>query len=326
MQNKIYRAIFAAAAVLTLLCSCEKEIRFVGDYEGEKMVLYACANPESPLYVMVYKSKFILDPSDRSVFSLWSGAKVTGETGGKTIVFTEDGDRPGIYRSDYVPTPGETIALRASMNGVPDVSASATVPQKADYEIVSWSEEPCGEDEWYQHKVDVRVRLNDPAGEHNMYRFNAYCSFGSPGWYQQTAFTYDIHFRDAGETFSLIEEVFEGDTAVSIRDAVLEDSAFDGEALTFDLWFYIYDDGRYYWDYGDGEEEPEPWEFDPHDLAIGIDCLSEDLYLYTKTLASYNGSGLLEYFGEPVAIHNNISGGIGCFGAISPNIRRFDEE
>lgn len=320
----LFPMIAAAALALSAMCSCEKEIRYTGGYDGEKMVLYACANPESPLAVEIYKSKFILDPSDRSCSSLWSGAKVSGEAGGRTIAFRESEDTPGMYLTDFVPVPGETVTLKASLYGVPDVSASATIPGKADYEIVSWSVEP---DTEYRHKVNVRVRLKDPAGEHNMYRINAYtAAFEHEGWYECSAYTRDIHFRDAGSTISIVEDILGGDTEITFRNAILDDSTFDGETLTIDLWFYaqtFYDPGLYYGE--DGQAETEPAEFDPSKCAIGIDCLSEDLYLYSRTLGVYNDSVLTEIFGEPVSIHSNVRGGIGCFGAIAPSIKRLED-
>ena len=332
---KIFRTMMASVLTLSAVCACEKEIRFVGDYDGEKLVMYATANTDSTLYADLFKSKFIMSDDDESVFKPKSGATVTAEVGGRTITLKEVASMPGSYSSDYRPVPGETIVINASVPGLPPVSSCVTVPQKPDFklEVIGKALEDADEGSNFGRvRVNLRLTIKDRPGEHDCYNIQMLekseyrLEFGGSEWTGQALYSNDVIFRSPDDTFEMIEDAVNGTTYVWV-ERPFDDQAFDGETHVFDLWFEVWVSRHQelYYSNGDpGEEAADP-DIPLTDLVdlssfrFEIDAISEDIYLYEKTLAAYNGDELMEFFGEPVSIHNNITGGIGCFGAVAPS-------
>lgn len=325
-------------AALALLCSCEKEIPFKGDFDGEKLVLYATANTDSEMYAILGHSRFIIgkrpqDPSEESV----TGARVTATVNGRTIAMSDDGS--GVYLSGYTPKPGDAITISASHPKYSPVSASTVVPQKAAFTVdkVEINLEDEFQEEYYAYKswkVVMRFTINDPAGEENFYRIRTYYRNGE---YTTTAYlnTKDIlYFNTSGieGEIETIENAINGDTETFVPE-FLDDSMINGESHTTEAWFLIsryVTNGILYGEDGpeDGEgpdiepEFPEVEPLGPEDIWFEIDAVSPDLYKYcvSKDLFQESQYGLASFFGEAVSIHNNVDGGIGCVGAIAPSI------
>ena len=87
---------------------------------------------------------------------------------------------------------------------------------------------------------------------------------------------------------------------------------------------YDYDDS-----YNDGNwsiqyDKDGNWEVDLSRHKLMIECISSDLYKFELSREAYHYDDM-GFFSEPVAIHNNIQGGIGCFGATSSYTVEFDK-
>ena len=326
------RLAFILLAV-ALICSCTKEIRFVGQYDGEKIVLYSCANPDTTLSVDLAMSKFILDDSDLSIYSLVTGGKVSGYVGDRAIVFRENPDQKGNYISDYTPAEGETIELKASLPLFPDVTASTIVPHKADFSVDSYSVEVLDRDQGLEHvKVTMKVTINDAPSVKNCYRLKLfqYLDVEESDWRgmnEPPLMSSDVIFREVGTGVEAIAGYIEGEDYVWIED-MFDDSLFDGRRYQFEVWFESYLGDIIYTENEYGEWIPvvTEHEFDPSMYFLELDTVSEDLFKYSYSVAGYNFLGDFQgIFGEPVSIYNNVQGGIGCFGAITPNIAYLPE-
>lgn len=309
---------------MLLLCSCEKEIRFTGRYEGEKLVLYAIANPDTLLCVDLHRSKFILDSSSVSVLDPLRGATVTGRAGGREIVFHQENTKSGLYVSDYSPSVSETIELYASYGGFEDVRARTVVPKPADFSIDSYSLKPIETDKTARvhYRICFSVTLRDNPDERNFYRISILRKQVG-GWMAEVPHSNDDIFQGYRSGIDAIVDYFEGKTDVSLS-GIIDDRAFDGRNCQFEIWIedYLVTEESPLSGGSDGNGlDPLTASFDPSRYAVEIDTASEDLFMYSQSVASYNRyedfNGL---FGEPVSIFNNVTGGIGCFGALTPCI------
>ena len=311
------KLIFAIIPAVMLAVSCEKEIRFNGDYEGEKLVLFSLAEPGHPLSARVRKSSFFLSGQDENLWEMLPGVTVQARYGDKEISFERDEE--GVYRSSFVPSEGDHIEISAFKDGFSPVRAETVVPHAPEVSVTM------GEVRLNHNDVEIHFKLtfHDRAGERDRYKVAAYTKVylddmiysdtkasgdgDRKAYYsQQSLMTKDVLLMDA-EVDVLNLDVGDGYACLEY----LEDSSFDGEDRTFDVWVetYVSDKALSLPDYGLDKYE---WVFD-------ILSLSEDQYSYLVSLENYRkyDNGLGAVFGEPVCIHNNVKGGIGCFGSAS---------
>lgn len=340
------KRLFIALAVLASaisLSSCEEIIEFNGKYDGEKLVLFSCANPDASVFtVSLSRSRFFLDDSqDERPYDI-TGGKVTLTVDGKTVNMTEDSRMPGTFRTDLVPKVGSRVLLNATADGLAPVSAETVVPARVRFTVVPEEPKVVDDSEWgIRVERHFRITIHDEADERNYYRFSVVkdgsddpyytpgkddeAQGGSMLYIPTYLMTNDVAFMRSGD-FDAVVDVIEGESVYFIS-GLYDDSFFNGRDYTFDAWIedYIW---KYEPSYGGGHESEEPREIDPYDISgwgIEVDSVSEDLYRYQSSRDDYRNydAGLGSIFGEPVSIHNNIRGGIGCLGALTPSLVMF---
>lgn len=315
------KALYLIAAMLMLFCSCTKEIEYTGGYEGEKLVLFSCANPDTILTAAVYKSVFIYSRSQDNCEQGLSGAKVTAIVNGKdTYAFREvktvydkesedywmhgGRDYDVEYVSDYTPKPGDHIVVKASCTGMKEVQGETTVPERPSVRLnkVSTEQNPDVNGLW--QSVKMSVTINDPAEETNYYRMNVAGTgrFGVMG---------EFHYYDEWHSLYSNDILFYDTSIGGILDSIggesamvpefFDDGSFNGLSRTFEVWFQKYYD----------PENDSPFR-------LTVDNASESLYRYSRSIDAYNGNGgIAGIFGELVIIYSNVENGLGCVGAIS---------
>lgn len=327
-----YRLIeYMALAILTIssACSCEKDIDFSGVYDGAKLVLFSCADPGKTLSAYISKSRFILE-ADENYTTEVKGARLNGRVGDTEIVFEEDADNPGHFTSSYFPRQGDRIELSASLKGFKDISSSATVPSRPSFSIDNVRFEPARE-EYSWSKVYVRMTIHDDPSKADYYKVSVMSEYtvdsdGRKDSYLTVVhpYTKDVAFIDTSADIGLLESAFEGDPDLP---SFFDDGVINGKDYTFEFWFEVYDNEYPYWliggNYGGADVELPEYE---QRYCVELSSVSHDLYRYSKSLEAYNMSDFefTSMLGEPVSIFNNISGGIGCFGALDTQIEYFE--
>lgn len=317
MKHIIYRFSFIVMAAF-MMCSCMKELDFKGEYLGEKLVLYSVAVPGEPLTAQLTKSHFFLSRNDDDIYGTVPGAKlavvVNGEmTYGFREVTTTYVDFFGYeydkieYVSDYVPAEGDRFKVMASLQGFQDVEGESVVPEAPEFKIESASSRTVEKSGygWTEIEMKYRVRIDDPAASSDWYRLEVF-TVTDTSYYSHTLFSKDIIFygNGSGELLDAIEMDDE-----SFVPSCFSDEAFNGTEYGLDFWFRLY----YY-----EEKDADIPDIDPTHYELKLTAVSEDLYLYQKSVDAYDSySGLGQFFSEPVSIHNNVKGGIGCVGAMS---------
>lgn len=336
-MKRLMIAALAAASMISL-SSCEEVIEFNDKYDGEKLVLFSCANPDASQFsVSLSKSRFFLDDSQTERPYDITGGKVTLTCDGKTVELAEDPRLPGTFRADFVPKVGSRIVLNAMAGGLSPVSAETVVPDRVRCEIVP-AEPKVTDDFDYGIKVErhFKITIHDDGSRRDYYRLSVVKDGADDPYYDKEGdddytlyvptylMTKDVAFMKSGDMNALVD-IIEGETVYFI-EGLYDDSFFNGKDYTFDAWI---EDFMWRYDpaYGTMQQE-EPREIDPYDMTgwgIEVDAISEDLYKYQCSRDDYrnNDGGVGAIFGEPVSIHNNIKGGIGCFGAITPTLVMF---
>ena len=320
------RNIFIAVLSASALCSCEKDIEFIGQYDGEKLVMFSCASAGKPMEVVLSKSTFILSKDNDNSVTMISGAKVSGLCGGRTIEFVESPSLPGHYLSSYEPRAAETIELSASSKGYADVNGIATVPDAPSFtmdrvRVVS--------DDGYSRRVMVRCTVHDPAGVRNYYRLKVSKENVTGIEGEDVVYVEDLYltsndplFVNSQDEVGVFVGAFEGENEVP---DYFDDGLIDGKDYTFEFVFTDYRRDMIYYEDENGVHY-EPMEGYSCRFMLEFSNVSDDLYKYALSLDAYNGfaSEILSLFGEPVCVHTNIEGGIGCFGAMNSSLEYFD--
>lgn len=304
---------FAIMALLTLV-SCTKEIEYKGGYEGEKLVLLSCANPDKPLTAKVFKSVFIYAREQEDCTNGLKGATVVAVVNGKdsypfhevVTKFVEGSDEYYMngcktekveYVSDYTPKIGDKITVKASHSGFKDVQGSTVVPERPVATLNSRSiRNQADTDIWSDYYFNVTI--SDSPDENNFYRLNV-CD-KNYSWYN--LYSRDILFCDSsiGGLIDATEDV------EYFVPEYFDDGGFRGQSHKFSVRFTTFN----------YVEEGDPLDMD--DYFVTVDNISEDLYLYLRSndAASAN-DGLLGAFSEATIIYTNIENGMGCVGAVS---------
>lgn len=309
--------IIAAISLVSLLCSCTKEIKFNGDYDGEKLVLYSFANPDTRLTARVYKSQFFLAKDYRYDYELIDNVELTVEVNGdRQYSFVREGKS---YVSEYVPQEGDHIKVTASHKGFKTVYGETDVPKRPEFGIGSYKVTPAPS-QGGSTRLEFDLTIQDPEGEENYYRLNAWQyqqrfewdedEEAEFLWYNQNIYSNDAIFNSA-QLGSYIDRI---DGSDSMVPDFFDDGAFDGSSHCFRIWMNLY-----------LEEGKSEGDIRPEDFKVAVDAVSESYYRYSLSReAAYNMDGIAEVFGEPVSIYNNIVNGIGCVGAVSSLQLSFD--
>ena len=298
--------IFFVASAMALFSSCEEEIRYVGQYDGEKLVLFCCANTDTTVTARLFKSKYFQSRSDEgSCFDMLFGAEVTLEADGRRYAMDENPEKPGEYTCGYWPDEGDGLMITASLAGFGPVRSEASVPQRPDFSVESCNVEYYGhrDDEMGRsselYRIMCRVTLRDDPAAGNYYRV-CMSRLG------QKVLTYsdDALFVNADSELGRLDGLPEIDCSLSLKRSFFEDSAINGREYSFNLWVI--------------ETGYSLADIDLDEYAVEIASVSEDLYRYEKSTPETVLSGKYDYlFSEQYSISNNIQGGIGCFGAMA---------
>lgn len=347
---------------MLLLCSCEKELRFNGSYDGQKLVLYSCANPDTVLTAYIFRSTFFLARDDEKGDQRegLSGARVSALVNGKdsyamreTVSIIEypsisyDPDT-GLYHevtlkkkricyvSDYQPAPGDHIKVMASMEGLKDVYGETVVPERPSARVESHAFRQT--QNYPADRMQFKLELDDRAGENNYYSlavqqncfvYDWETDSGRKDWAGMRLFSDDVVFFKTG-----IEDMIDAvDGTSRLVPQFFDDGSFNGMKHSFNLWCEVnlmdepvYGEDDEHNTYVDHFAQMDIDELDPKDFKIFVVSLSENMYRYNMSLISYEETdGITEVFGEPVSIFNNVVGGIGCVGSLSTSVVTLDQ-
>ena len=293
LKNPIYFLLFAIS--LLLQTACQPEQINLPD-TGRKIVLNGLINSDSLIRVYVGKSIYISD-SDGLVVQNLDNAKVYIYQNGLLIDSLQHDFKvinwglfypPGNYYSKKVkPLPGKEYRIVAKVPGLPDVSATAILPNPVKIEKVDAAAIRLAP--YNQDALKCNIKFADPLNETNYYLV-------------------DVFYKDGDQ---IISERF------TCKDPVVEEYLSDGSIAGGNLAGVVFSDkvinGKTYslnltiWRNptrsGDGPRRV---------LYFHLYSISENYYKYIRMLNLYNAKHG-KPLSEPVQVFSNITGGYGIF-------------
>ncbi len=283
--------------LLTLVLGCDKDkfsqVKTI-EFPAHETKLAVTAQMSTPHFnpnvftvpsVFVGNSLGIVDTED---YDLIDDATIKFYKGNDELFdFTYDSNNI-LYFGEAAPelTQG-TYRLEVSAPGYDPVSATQTMPTKADIVNVSYEFEKVPSDFDSDLYDLMKIRIEDPAGEENYYFYEAFFEIkdlGSGQIYTNMTYPYtDLPVAEYGYNIG----------------EVIPDITFDGNEYNLRLLMQ------------------SKWlREDPNTELIAVNLVlytgTRDLYLY-ETTRSLNQDAQGNPFAEPVLVHNNMEGGFGVF-------------
>ena len=321
MKTKIKTIFFTLS--LLLFVSCEKEIEFNGEISEPMIVLNSYISPDSTIYAHLTKSKFFL--SNMQGFDFVNNAEVSvyvNRTFREKLNFTKD----GMYRGSFKPIAGDTVRLLVKVNGNDDVESTAIVQPRSnilatDVKMVEkYRDEYTIDGEvsayYLSGNCEFNVKIRDNANEQNYYRLVA--KKRNQSVYNNDTITYEYFIScslegfdsQSGDLLGLFDDGENRNTQHLITDEMFNGKEFVLKFATDYAYLEVVPGYEEYYNYkNSGATES---------VIINLQAITKDMYLYLKSKESAEGI-LAGFFTEPVQIYNNITNGIGIFGAYTNN-------
>ena len=289
-MKTIFKSIIAAGVALVLLASCEKTI-FIDVSETEpKIVMNGILSQSSGMWLNVSESVGTSTPVINSFVPIEDATVSVFQEGQLELSVTEN-NSGNYYSSGFSPQPGEAYEIRVHVDGMPDASATVTIPHLVEFSDYQFSTEVLSQNYYNQvlyKEVDfyLNFTISDPPDTLNHYMLGVY--------YLEN----DQYVPLQVETEDLTMNIY-------IQDGVdilaWNDHSIDGETREFDVWFR--------------GQKNEGFETR---ILIALYSIEEAYFKYLKTYSQnftvLNEGGLLY---EPVQVSTNVAGGYGIVSAVA---------
>lgn len=311
---------------ISIFTSCEKEIGFDGEATESLIVLNSFITPDSIIRARVSESQFFLN--NDYLFKSVENAEVSIYFNGQlkeTMQYSANGQ----YISIAKPSIGDVVRLVVRVPSKEDISSETTIYPKANIikldSIIIWTGakpiiEQINSVENGVNKTDMVVvgkyrfrtiryilTFEDAKSIQNYYRLVVGKTSDIEG---KKYVNYDYSLDDivSGNTKDLLPGI------PTINELKNEYHVFTDELINgkqYPLSFSIADTVNIYL--------PEYQRALPRKTVdIDLQCISNGLYLYLKTISDQKNSNQL--FSEPIQIFNNVDGGIGVVGSYTSNV------
>lgn len=312
-----------------LMVSCENDIEFKGDDTTAMMVVNSLLTPDSVVKVHLSKSKFFL--KDDSSFEVINDAVVNVYA---NDVFVEelDGIGGGFYLGSYKPKHGEIIKIVANNSEFGTVSSSTFIYPENPIISVDTVSNFTGETFWVNYTNDIKGNfIQDTLGKviNKQLKFtvNFKDDLDTKNYYRLVV-KYRQHIDDVGiiDNTAFIESTDLVFGSTSEGDIFQEGTTnyyheFSDEILNGKKYGLTFTVNTTEYEYMPGKEPVDNGEvhvnvLEKQELVINLQSISDSYYLYLKSRSANNS--YIEFFSEPVQIHNNIQNGIGIIGSFTP--------
>lgn len=317
MKRIAYHITTVALLLAVLAVSCEEEIEFRGERVEPKIVMYSLFDPDSIISVSLSRSYPVFDkPANRQQITNATVKLYRDDELFTTLVYEplpqayifSSVENYSVYRAaDIKPEPGYLYRIEAEIPGMRTVSAEAGLPTPVP---VAGIDTLTLTGDYGEKYIRTRVRFSDPAGENNYYRINVQMLDGY----------YTGSLKDPWTDESSVWVYREEYTGAVVDDPLLRPSGNeDLFGISGNNPYYIFSDelisGREY-DLTFRINAPvksfSHYEFTHY--KIELQSISQDLYLYLRSLSLHRSSGSSP-FTEPVIVYSNVVNGLGIVGA-----------
>jgi hypothetical protein len=282
---------FVAAGALALL-SCEKEIKYKGEQDEQRLVVNCITEKDSVFRVQLERSRFFLESTNGN-FAITSNAvvKLTNVTTGQVVTSSSAGPG-GIYNMGIPAVAGNEYTIEVTH---PDYeTVTAKTPVLPPVPILSVDTSSYVQQGGMYMKADVT--WNDPAGkDFYVMKMALYDASQNMDIYPELSMaSFDPALDEISSSEGIGNENF-------TNALFFTDELFDGSQKTMEVRFTMV--------------FPQP---DQHYKFILYRCTEETYkYLVSAEKAYYYGG---DPFSEPVKVFTNVEKGFGIFGSMARSV------
>ncbi len=325
-MNRLFIVVFISILIFS---SCEDEIDFKGSITTQKLVVNCLLASDSAILVNVFHSSPIQantggkNPVSNAIVKLYENSQFVGQLKLSSVeqdsIIAVGGLGLNAYTLEgFKASSSKRYKIEVEADGYETVFSEVFIPQPVSILKVdtTYSLMQNSKDNYKKIAINFVITFKDPPDEKNYYRVVMREKNGwSTGYGPDYEKGYWVHFIDIGRL--MIKHIESNDISINPQGnnnderlgfvpnnlMVFNDDLFDGKEHTISVYPLSYRSPLY-----------DVFEF--NEVHIELHSISEDYYLYAKSLGQYNFSKNDE-FAEPVLVHNNIKNGLGVFGAYS---------
>lgn len=310
--------ILLALTALVLASSCRKVVEFNGSQTDALPVLICQPEVGIPVALRLsYSNFFLREANFPAINNATIHADLNGTPDAAAFSYTEK----GIYLSDLILSPGDTLTLRISVPDHGELTAGCRMPMPpavsdltvlSDFTLDTFPSYDNPNDTLItinEYSLDFRFTINDPANVDNYYQLKAFLldPTNNQKRYLTLNINDDVLFEQdpTGDYFDLDMQVpFNYGTQILFSDDRINGLSHIVRGQIEGISNHIFHRGT--------------------KLYLEVSSLSRDAYLYQVTLRNQQQNGdVLSIINEPVRIHSNVEGGIGILGACTPILVEF---
>lgn len=286
----------------------DSNINYIGGanvelYEGENLIEVLTEKVRNDTFVYDYENI----PSDTTIYIIGTDTNTIVNyiqvPAGYDIVSTP------YYESTIIPQPNVNYKLKAQKSGFADVEAEGNIPTtvpSASFDIsgLILQEQSFGsEEDGYKYiEGNVKITVDDPAGEENFYEIKLFTYFEDSIFAYFGANEEDKIFLEVVPITSMVyyssSEDLSAELGTEAEQSVFSDVLFDGESKVFRLNYLYGDLGRS--------------SSANNKLVVEVIAVSKDYYRYKTSVESQSFSDG-DPFSEPVFVYSNVENGYGIF-------------
>lgn len=266
--------IFIAALFLLSACETELDVSSVG--LSTRLVVNAVLNDKDAVKVYVSRTTGFFDSIKPA--ALTTADVVIYDAGGAPVAACSFNPATEYYESSFVPLSGNTYTLKVNATGYHEATAKLTIPPPASKSQATWKDST-SVDSFGFPQGTLNVTVNDDGSAQNYYRITIY------------------YYDDLlAEWFALNPALINAEIenrAIKTKDGgiIFTDAGFNGKDKVI------------------GFITPFAYSQQTPKFLVLTENLSEDYYLYFKSLDNYRTGG--GAFSEPSPIYTNIGNGVG---------------
>lgn len=292
---------FTFLTSLFIVSSCEVVVDIDLPDQAPPLVVNSFFTPDSLMKVhlssgLSYSSSFSerrgeFPPVNNAQLALWHETELISSSP------TSLGD--GIFTFPFMPENDKEYTLRVSAEGFDEVEGTDIIPKAPDVSSFSaYQAEPNA------NKMEVKLGINDPAGQKNFYSLyitSQHENIEIPTGNSQT-FGPDLKHAETSDPV-LADADFLDTEEFSFTEVYFTDDLFNGQSreITFSIsGFSLNYPGH------------SPNVLNKTHLEIHLLAISEDLYRYKRS-ANQHKDVARDPFAEPLSVHSNMSNKVGIF-------------
>ena len=248
---------------------------------------------DSLLYFSLSKSVGILETQNSTISFISDAVIEVYEDGELKYEPTLSSSTPfnfGVVLDEPLNGIGKTYEVRVTHDSLGTISGSQQMPAAPNLVSATFDEDGGIDIDFGDEAHAIDLVMLDPPNVKN--------------YYEVILARYSTISGELGNDYYIYSNDFSASEGVH-EYLLVDDASFDGQEYTFRF------------------ETSKDWQ---DDLYVVVRSVTEDWYLYSKSLERFQVTQDFQLFSEPVTVHTNIENGLGVFGMATQGLVKVDLE